>query len=186
MTGTVNVFEAAKRHGLASTLAYASSAAVYDERGEVAPRTLYGVFKVANEGTARIYAADEGIASVGLRPFTVYGPARDQGLTAGPTLAMAAAARGEPYRIAFGGRTQMHYAPDVARAFVQAARSELAAAQTYNLGGEAVAIVDVVAAIEAAVPGAKITFDDVPLPVPGRAAEAVVRLAADAARAGGA
>ena len=165
VTGTVNVFEAAKRHELGSTLAFASSAAVYDEHGEVVPRTLYGVFKVANEGTARIYA-DEGIASVGLRPFTVYGPARDQGLTAGPTLAMAAAARGEPYRIAFGGRTQMHYAPDVARAFVQAARSEPAGAKAFNLGGEAVAIADVVAAIEAVVPEAEITFDDVPLPFP--------------------
>ena len=166
VTGTVNVFEAAKRHGLATTIAYASSAAVYDEHGEVAPRTLYGVYKVANEGTARIYAADDGIASIGLRPFTVYGPGRDQGLTAGPTLAMAAAARGEPYRIAFGGRTQMHFAPDVARAFVQAARSEPAGARTFNLGGGAVAITDVVAAIGAVVPGAEITFDDVALPFP--------------------
>ena len=166
VTGTVNVFEAAKRHGLGTTVAYASSAAVYDEHGEIAPRTLYGVYKVANEGTARIYADDDGIASIGLRPFTVYGPGRDQGLTAGPTLAMAAAAHGEPYRIAFGGRTQMHYAPDVARAFVQAARSEPAGAQTFSLGGAAVAIADVVAAIETVVPGAKITFDDVALPFP--------------------
>ena len=58
----------------------------------------------------RVYAAEHGVASVGLRPFTVYGPGRDQGMTAGPTLAIAAAVRGEPYRIAFGGRTQLHYA----------------------------------------------------------------------------
>ena len=100
VTGTVNVFEAAKAAGLRTTIAYASSAAVYDEEGEVAPKTLYGVFKLANEGTARIYADESGIASVGLRPFSVYGPGRDQGLTAGPTLAIAAALRGEPYRIA--------------------------------------------------------------------------------------
>ncbi len=104
VTGTVNVFEAAKRLGLETTIAYASSAAVYDRDGNVAPSTLYGVFKLANEGTASIYAAESGLASVGLRPFTVYGPGRDQGLTAGPTLAIAAAVRGEPYRIAFGGR----------------------------------------------------------------------------------
>ena len=171
VTGTVNVFEAAKRHGLGTTIAYASSAAVYEEHGEIAPRTLYGVYKVANEGTAMIYAADDGVASIGLRPFVVYGPGRDQGLTAGPTLAMEAAARGEPYRIAFGGRTQLHYAPDVARAFVQAARSEPAGAQTFNLGGEATAIADLVALIEAELPGAEISVDDAPLPFPDELAK---------------
>lgn len=166
VTGTVNVFEAAKRHGLATPIAYASSAAVYDERGEVAPRTVYGVYKLANEGTARVYWQDDGVASVGLRPFSVYGPGRDQGLTAGPTLAIEAAVRGEPYRIGFGGRTQLHYAPDVARAFVLAARSQPDGAHTFSLGGPATAMPELVAAIEAAVPGAEIDFDDAPLPFP--------------------
>jgi UDP-glucuronate 4-epimerase len=166
VTGTVNVFEAAKRGALGTAIAYASSAAVYDQRGEIAPRTLYGVYKLANEGTAKVYAREDGVASVGLRPFSVYGPGRDQGLTAGPTLAMEAAARGEPYLIAFGGRTQFHYAPDVARAFVQAARSEPAGAETFNLGGPATAMPELIAVIEAAVPDAEIAFDDVPLPFP--------------------
>jgi nucleoside-diphosphate-sugar epimerase len=166
VTGTVNVFEAAKRRGLETTIAYASSAAVYDEHGKIAPRTLYGVYKVANEGTAEVYAREDGVASVGLRPFSVYGPGRDQGLTAGPTLAMETAARGEPYRIAFGGRTQFHYAPYVARAFLQAARSDPAGAETFNLGGPATAMPELVATIEAAIPGAAIAFDDVPLPFP--------------------
>jgi UDP-glucuronate 4-epimerase len=166
VTGTVNVFEAAKRHGLKTTIAYASSAAVYDEQGRVAPKTLYGVYKLANEGTARIYRQDDGIASIGLRPFSVYGPGRDQGLTAGPTLAIEAAVRGEPYRIGFGGRTQLHYAPDVARAFVQAARSQPQQAETYSLGGPATAIADFVAMLEAAIPGPEITFDEAPLPFP--------------------
>ncbi len=166
VTGTVNLFEAVRRARLGTTVAYASSAAVFDERGEVAPRTLYGVYKVANEGTAKVYAADAGVASIGLRPFTVYGPGRDQGLTAGPTLAIAAAIRGEPYRIAFGGRTQLHYAPDVARAFVRAARSDPGGARTFSLGGPATSIADVVTAIEAEVPGAEISFVDEPLPFP--------------------
>ncbi len=166
VTGTVNVLEAAKRNGLATTIAYASSAAVYDERGEIAPRTLYGVWKLANEGTAKVYWQDDGVASIGLRPFSVYGPGRDQGLTAGPTLAIEAAVRGEPYRIGFGGRTQLHYASDVARAFVRAARSEPAGAETYSLGGPATAIADFVAILENAVPGAEIDFDRAPLPFP--------------------
>jgi len=166
VTGTVNVFEAAKRAGLRTTIAYASSAAVYDERGDIAPRTLYGVYKLANEGTARVYWQDEEVPSVGLRPFSVYGPGRDQGLTAGPTLAIEAAVRGEPYRIGFGGRTQLHYAPDVARAFIQAARSNPGGANTYNLGGRPTAIADFAASVQAVVPGAAITFDDTPLPFP--------------------
>jgi UDP-glucuronate 4-epimerase len=166
VTGTVNVFEAAKRRGLQTTIAYASSAAVYDRSGAVAPQTLYGVYKLANEGTARIYRQEDGVASIGLRPFSVYGPGRDQGLTAGPTLAMEAAVRGEPYEIGFGGRTQLHYAPDVARAFVRAARTEPRGAETYNLGGPATAIADLAAAIAAEAPGAEITFAEAPLPFP--------------------
>jgi nucleoside-diphosphate-sugar epimerase len=171
VTGTVNVFEAAKRHGLGTPIAYASSAAVYDQRGEIAPKTLYGVYKLANEGTAGVYWTDGGIASVGLRPFSVYGPGRDQGLTAGPTLAIEAAVRGEPYRIGFGGRTQLHYAPDVARAFVRAARSAPEGAAAYSLGGPATAIADFVALLQAAVPGADVACDETPLPFPAELPE---------------
>jgi nucleoside-diphosphate-sugar epimerase len=168
VVGAVNVFEAARRAGLRTPIAYASTAAVYDEHGDRNPRTLYGVFKVANEGTAAVYWADEGVASVAIRPFTVFGPGRDQGLTSGPTLAMEAAARGAPHTIAFGGRTELHYAPDVARGFIAAARSEPAGARAYDFPGTPVSIAEVVAAIEAEVPEAAgtIGYDDVPLPFP--------------------
>jgi len=171
VTGTVNVFEAAKQLGLGTPIAYASSAAVYDRHGNVAPSTLYGVFKIANEGTAAIYAAEHGLASVGLRPFTVYGPGRDQGLTAGPTLAIAAAVRAEPYRIAFGGTTQFHYAGDVARAFVQAARSATNGAETFSIGGPATSMTEFVALVEGEVPGAQVSFDDTVLPFPDQLPE---------------
>lgn len=168
VVGTVNVFEAAHRHGLETPIAYASTAAVYDDRGERRPRTLYGVFKIANEGTADVYWGDAGIASVGIRPFVVFGPGRDQGVTSGPTLAMEAAARGEPYRIPFGGRTELHYAPDVARAFAAATRSGAVGARVYDFPGSPVSIAEVVEAIEAEVPEARgtITHDHAPLPFP--------------------
>jgi nucleoside-diphosphate-sugar epimerase len=168
VVGTVNVLEAAARYELRTTVAYASTAAVYDAAGDLVPGTLYGVFKLANEGTARVYSGDESVASVGIRPFVVFGPGRDQGLTSGPTLAMHAAARAEPYRIAFGGRTELHYAPDVARAFIAAARSESTGARAYDFPGEPVAMSEVVAAIEAAAPEAAglVTFDEAPLPFP--------------------
>jgi UDP-glucuronate 4-epimerase len=173
--GTVNVFEAVKRRGLPG-LSYASSAAVYDavdgvrvaEDAPGHPATHYGVHKQANEGTARIYWLDDGVASVGLRPYVVYGPGRDQGLTASPTLAMQAAAAGEAFRISFAGRTQFHYAPEAARAFIAAARAPGEGATVRNLGGPAVDMAEVVAAIEAAAPEAagRITYDDLLLPFP--------------------
>jgi nucleoside-diphosphate-sugar epimerase len=177
VVGTVNVFEAVKRRReRIPGVAYASSAAVYDradgarvaEDASGHPVTHYGVYKQANEGTARIYWLDDKVPSVGLRPYVVYGPGRDQGMTAAPTLAMDAAARGDAYHIPFGGRSQFHYAPDAARAFVEAARSGGEGAVVANLGGPAVHMTDVIQAIEAAAPTAsgRITFDDVQLPFP--------------------
>jgi UDP-glucuronate 4-epimerase len=168
VVGTVNVFEAARRHGLATPIAYASTAAVYDGRGDRSPQTLYGVFKVANEGTASVYWADEGVASVGIRPFIVFGPGRDQGLTSGPTVAMRAVAHGEQYRIAFGGRSEFHYAPDVARGFIGVARSQAEGALTYDFPGTPARMSEVITAIETAAPEARglVTFDDVRLPFP--------------------
>ena len=41
-------------------------------------RTLYGVFKIANEGTARLYYQEHKISSVGLRPLTCFGVGKEQ------------------------------------------------------------------------------------------------------------
>ena len=91
---------------------------------------------------------------------------------------MRAAAEGEPYVITFGGRTQLHYAPDVARAFVTAARRSPDEASVYNLGGPDVDMADVVAAIENAAPEAAgmIDFDEAPLPFPERLPEPTLEL----------
>jgi nucleoside-diphosphate-sugar epimerase len=107
------------------------------------------------------------VPSIGIRPWIVYGPGRDNGLTASPTLAMAAAAAGEDYRIAFGGRTQLQYAPDTARVFIAAARAATEGAEVFHLGGPVVSLTEVAAAIEDVVPGVSITVDeDTILPFP--------------------
>ena len=125
VAGTVNVFDAVSRRlDRIPGVAYASSAAVYNpgdpspapESGGTAPATLYGVSKLAGEGTARVYRAESGVASIGLRPYVVYGPGRDQGMTSGPTMAMRAAVRGEPFHIGFSGDAAYDFVPDVARA----------------------------------------------------------------------
>ncbi len=177
VVGTVVVFEAVKaRRDRIPGIAYASSTAVYNasdpspapESGGTSPTTHYGVYKLANEGTARIFWDDGGVASIGIRPYIVYGPGRDQGMTSGPTLAMAAAARGEPFEIGYGGTAQYDYAPDVGRAFVFAARAATDGAHIANFPGEPSTMQEVVAAIEAAAPetAGKITWMDTALPFP--------------------
>src|SRR5262245_66445529 len=74
----------------------------------------------------------------GFRPLTVYGPGRDFGLTADPTLAMKAAVLGRPFQIRWGGSTDLIYAEDVARALCAAARARLDGARVYNLDRKSV------------------------------------------------
>jgi nucleoside-diphosphate-sugar epimerase len=177
--GTVNVFEAARRCSVPRVV-YTSSMAIYDTTGSgetsqrievdtpAYPSSHYGVFKQANEGTARVYWRDDGISSIGLRPMTVYGPGRDQGLTSSPTKAIVAAVLGCRYEISFGGSTLLQYAPDVARALVAATKTSADGASVFNLDGTKAAMTQVVTAIEHAVPDARglISHRRDPLPFP--------------------
>jgi nucleoside-diphosphate-sugar epimerase len=184
VVGTVNVFQAVRRridagHPMAP-IVYTGSIGMFAatdvdpatgrllEDAEPHPANHYGVYKYANEGTARIYWADAKVPSVGLRPMTVYGVGRDQGMTSSPTVAIAAAVLGTPFRITFGGSTLFQYAEDVARTLILASRAAPAGAQVYNMGGDPVAIEDWIEAIDDAVPGARelLTIEPAPLPFP--------------------
>lgn len=208
--GTVHVFEAAKAAEI-DHLAYASSIAVYGPTSDYAaglvsnsapkrPRTLYGVTKIANEGTAEVYWLDHGISSVALRPYTVYGIGRDQGVTSEPSVAMAAAARGEDAHISFGGEMQFHWASDVARQFIDAAfgrmkgvagggtgvgdgdgaaASPAGGARVFDLGGQVVKVDDIAALIERVRPGVRVTVGDGRLPFPSGFDDAELRAAAE-------
>jgi UDP-glucuronate 4-epimerase len=181
VVGTVNVLEAVKRR--ADRMAppvYTSSIGMFDAAdadgadgllrvdAEAHPRTHYGVYKLANEGNARVYWLDDGLSSIGLRPLTVYGPGRDQGLTSGPTKAILAALLGRTYRIGFGGRTVFQYAADVAGMMVAASRSRVRGAHVFNLRGSLASMADFVSGIEAAIPSARglVQFAEQPLPFP--------------------
>jgi nucleoside-diphosphate-sugar epimerase len=152
--GTVAVFDAALAIG--ARVVYASSIAA------LAHGQLYGTWKRANEGTAEAFWAEDGFPSVGLRPALVYGVGRDRGVTASMTLAMAAAARGTPFHIGHGGASPLNHAGDVAQLFVRCARLVSDGALVYDTGGAVHHVREVVEAIEAAVPGARVTFEDAP------------------------
>jgi nucleoside-diphosphate-sugar epimerase len=176
--GTLNVFEAARDSGRAIPITYASSSAVWGPPGAYEdrplteldapkPATHYGVFKQANEANARVFFAQDGISSIGLRPWTVYGPGRDTGLTADPTLAMKAAAEGKPFRIRTAGRMDLQYVEDIASAFLACLFSGLDGAYVFNVAGDIVEMESLIALIEDLRPEAKglITAEGNPVPV---------------------
>ncbi len=176
--GTVNIFEAAKACGITS-LVYSSSTAVYgktEDYGEeilrhdteFLPHSHYGVYKIANEWSAKVYYESDGISSIGIRPYVVYGPLRDQGMTSTPTTAMKAVLKGEKYHISYGGRFDFQYVDDTAKAFIQAADVDFSGAETFNLGGGSVTMDEVVSAIDKALPGAAdlLSYTDSQLPFP--------------------
>ena len=161
--GSVALFELARTHASQiQGFSYASSYAVYGPEVDDAhfettfrenvPPTFYGVFKKAVDLIAEQYWQHFGVASVGIRPHVVYGPERDQGLTAGPSLAARAAARGERYNIAYTGCVGYDYVEDVARAFVRAALETPAGSTVVDLPSERVTVEEFVATIHSVVP----------------------------------
>ena len=185
--GTLNVFEAARLAG-AERVVYASSAAVFgafdddtavDESTPCEPATHYGVYKRANEGNARIYHLDHGLCSVGLRPLTVYGVGRDQGLTSDPTKAMKAAVVGRSFRIRFGGATDFIYVADIAATFLACADRAPAGAHVFNVHGQTARVARVAELIEHYRPesGGLVTVEGPPLPIAANIDDGALRQA---------
>ena len=186
--GTLNVFEAARDSGRNVRVVYASSSAVwgpedaYDprpltEKDPLQPATHYGVFKQANEGTARAFFTSNGISSVGLRPWAVYGFGRDLGLTADPTLAIRAAVHDEPFQIRLSGHMDMQYVEDVAEIFIQCLFARIDGAHVFNLAGEVIRMDDFIQVLDRVRPGAArlITASGPQVPVAYRMDDSLLR-----------
>jgi nucleoside-diphosphate-sugar epimerase len=186
--GTLNVFEAAKHAGRAVRITYASSAAVWgpeedygdrplSETEALHPRTHYGVFKQANEGDARVYYSTDGLSSIGLRPWTVYGVGRDKGLTAGPTLAAKAVVLGRQFQIRASGFMDLQYVADVARAFIDCVLSDIDGAHVFNLSGDVIAMDEFIRTLDNLRPGSAeiITADGPPIPVAYKMSDSALR-----------
>ena len=182
VTGTINVFEAAlaaREH--VRSVVYASSAAVFgpaviypdglvrDDSPLSPSSTIYGVYKQANEWSGKVYAATNELPTVGLRPFIVYGPGRDQGMTSGPSIAILSAVSGVPFHIPYGGYNLFHFGEDVARAFIDAGPATEALA--LNIGGRRATVAEFVDDLIAVVPDARslISAETDELPFPSKA-----------------
>ncbi len=164
--GTVNIFEAAKTVGI-KHISYASSIAAYSPDMTFEPATLYGVSKVANEGTARVYFGESGINSIALRPNTVYGLGRDFGLTSSPTFAMLAAAAGKGYHIPYGAQMLYQTGHDMGSIFARAGlATDFKGAEVFDAPGDVADTARIIDAIHATVPDVEITYDKTTLPFP--------------------
>ncbi len=164
--GTLNVFEAARDSGRQVRVVYASSSAVWgpddayehrklSEDDPLKPATHYGVFKQANEGNARAFFTTNGISSVGLRPWAVYGFGRDLGLTADPSLAIQAAVNKQPFQIRLSGCMDMQYVEDVAEIFTNCLLASFEGAHVFNLAGDVISMDDFIGVLDKVQPGAK-------------------------------
>ncbi|MGV6875011.1 NAD-dependent epimerase/dehydratase family protein [Pseudochelatococcus sp. B33] len=167
LTGSINVFEAAKQAKL--PVAYLSSAGVFgpDSADTPFPMTIYGVTKLAVEGVARVYAADHGVPSLGLRPYIVYGPGESSGIAAGPSIAIAASLRREPATIRFSGRAGFVHVDDVARLLVAALSGGLAGSPVLTVAGQTCGVDEFVDELVRQTGWTGITVAGSPLKIPG-------------------
>ena len=92
VTGTVKVFEAARRSG-ARKVVYAESSALYEgvaamptPESEVRPQSFYAVSKLAGSAFAEAYRRWSGLNLTALRYFCVYGPRQDYRRTVPPVM----------------------------------------------------------------------------------------------------
>lgn len=172
LIGTLNAFIAARAHGIGNVV-YMSSMGVFGPDGgpDPHPTTLYGAFKLGAEFSASAFHADHGITSTGFRPFVVYGPGREIGSSAGPTLACRAAARGEAYTIPFTGTIDLIHADDVARIFLLAVEHPPTGATVLNLLGVTADTADVARQINVLAPGSNIDAAGEPMPIKAPASD---------------
>jgi nucleoside-diphosphate-sugar epimerase len=175
VVGTVNVFEAARQHGL-QRVAYASSIAAHSFfPGAPWLATLYGAYKLCDEMIARTYAEDWGVPSVGIRPGVVYGVARDQGLTSKTTVAILAAAAERPYAVPFSGDVSALHAGEVASAFIKAVSMEREGAHVFDLNGRPTTVAAWLDIVRALAPGAQLNVAGDPLPFPADLSDEPIR-----------
>jgi len=92
VTGTINVFEAARRAGVRKII-YAESSALYEGSGllptpesAVQPESFYAVSKLAGMHFAEAYKRYYGMTFTALRYFCVYGPVQDYRRTIPPVM----------------------------------------------------------------------------------------------------
>ena len=143
VTGTLNVLEAAREHGVRKVVLSASAAAygdnpVFPKREDMLPEPLspYAVSKIASEMYCKTYAELYDMQTISLRYFNVFGPRQDpNGEYAAviPKFTEKICARESPTVFGDGEQTRdFVYVKDVARANILAMDSDVCG--LFNIG----------------------------------------------------
>jgi nucleoside-diphosphate-sugar epimerase len=160
VTGTLHIFEVARRAGV-TRVVYASSSSVYGDRPDLpkredqqpSPISPYAVSKAAGEQYGRVWSKLFGIDTIGLRYFNVFGPRQD------PTSEYAVviprfiywALRDEPLEIHGDGEQSRDftYIDNVIDANLRAARAPGVGGEVFNVGcGDRVSLNAIVERLE--------------------------------------
>jgi UDP-N-acetylglucosamine/UDP-N-acetyl-alpha-D-glucosaminouronate 4-epimerase len=160
VTGTLHVFEAARRAGVRRVV-YASSSSVYGDRPDLpkredqipAPISPYAVSKLAGEHYALVWHRLYGIETVGLRYFNVFGPHQDPASEYAAVIPrfIVWALQGEPLEVHGDGHQSRDftYIDNVVDANLLAARAPEVGGEVFNVGcGERISLLEIVARLE--------------------------------------
>lgn len=172
--GLRRTFEAARIKGIVRVV-WADSTVVYghadrydkarvDEDDDRRPTTFYGLTKVLGEDIAQYYRDRYGMDIVGLRMSLLLGPGLwYQGAASAIAGVIRNAAPGKSHSVTFHADCidLMHVA-DVANAALLALRSPRALGAVYNINGLTASLSDIVASVEARVPGYRVEHEIVP------------------------
>lgn len=175
-TGTINVFEAAKRHKVKKVVFVSSSSVLggseklLKEDDPYHPLHPYGVGKAVGEMYADVYHKLYNLPVVTLRYFSIYGPRQrgDIDYAAVAAKFVHLALSHEPLTI-YGDGEQLRnytYVGDAVAATVKAMESDEAIGKIINIANNnEYSIKDIVNAVEKAL-GQKVEVKNVPLPAP--------------------
>jgi UDP-glucose 4-epimerase len=144
VTGTVNVFEAARRAGVRKII-YAESSALYEgsrllptPESVVQPESFYAVSKLAGMHFAEAYKRYYGVTFTALRYFCVYGPVQDYRRTIPPVMSAFIIKLLKSQRPVIYGtgekRRDFVYVDDVNDFHLFCLRDSRTDHETYNLG----------------------------------------------------
>ena len=164
---SLNVLQTAAEAGI--PVAYLSTAGVFGpaDARQPHPMTVYGVTKLAVEGLARVFAADHGLPSLGLRPYIVYGAGISSGIAAGPSIAIAASAQRVPAVVRFSGRAGFVHVDDVARMLVAGVTRLFSGAHVLTMAGDTTDMADFLTELHQQTGWNGISVEGPPLRIPG-------------------
>ena len=175
VVGTVNILEAARQNSI-NRISHASSMAAHSFLpGSDSLKTLYGAYKMCDEQISEVYWQDHKVPSMCLRPAIVNGVGRDQGMTSKQTVAMLAAALGEPYDIPYTGNVSHLSAAEVASAFIHSVSYDGDGAFVFDIFGESININETIKMINKIKPNSKITSSGSEMPFPSKLSDTPLR-----------